>query len=280
MHNNSSEEEDKNLIVFLYIINVISIITCIILMVTYIPNKTKHSFPLDIVMFLLTSCVILSLVSFYIPNNGDESNLCIIQAYIVSFTSMINPMFCSLIPSVTYFNIIFGELIKKIKFYFKVIFILIVIFVNGTFFILASFKQREIFGKVGLVCEIKNDKLNIYFWIYFIIIFIFLVLNIIFVILTLISILLHFGKNGLNKYKQLFLYALFPLIIYIFNCLSRTIWKGQKFEKYYILFNDAMGFFFSLVYGVKDVIQNQFSDNKKQKEPLIDEIDSDIDSNN
>ena len=41
-----------------------------------------------------------------------------------------------------------------------------------------------------------------------------------------------------------------------------------------------MGFFFSLVYGVKDVIQNQFSDNKKQKEPLIDEIDSDIDSNN
>ena len=64
MHNNSSEEEDKNLIVFLYIINVISIITCIILMVTYIPNKTKHSFPLDIVMFLLTSCVILSLVSF------------------------------------------------------------------------------------------------------------------------------------------------------------------------------------------------------------------------
>ncbi len=280
MFNNSSEEEDKQLIVFVYIINVISITTCIILMISYIPNKTKHTFPLDISMFLLISCLILNLVSFYIPKNEYNINFCIIQAYIVSFTSMINPMICSFISSVIYLNIIFGELIKKIKFYIKLIFILIVIFVNGTYFIIASF-NTNIFGKVGLVCEIKNDdEFKIYFWVYFIIIFIFLGLNIIFVILTLISILYHFGITGLNHYKQLFLYALFPLFIYIFNCLSRTIWKGKDFEKYYILFINSMGFFFSLVYGVKDVIRNQFSAKKKVKEHLIDETVSDVNTFN
>jgi hypothetical protein len=271
MFNNKSEEGEKELIVFLYIINIISIITNIILLISYIPKKEKHTFPLDIAMFLITSCLILSLSSFYVPNN-EESIYCIIQAYIISFTSMINPMFCTLISSIIYFNIILGELIKKIKFYFKLIFILIVIFVNGTFFFISSF-HKDIFGKVGLVCEIKYEKL-IYFWTYFIIIFIFLILNIIFVILTLISISHYLGIHGLIHYKQLFLYALVPLLIYIFNCLSRTIWKGKNFEKYYILFNNAMGFFFSFVYGIKDVIQNQFSTKKNIKDPLLDDNDN------
>ena len=49
--------------------------------------------------------------------------------------------------------------------------------------------------------------------------------------------------------------------MYLFNCLSRTIWKERDFENYFILINDLMGFFFSLVYGLKNIIQEKFSSN-------------------
>ena len=35
-----------------------------------------------------------------------------------------------------------------------------------------------------------------------------------------------------------------------------------------------MGFFFSFVYGIKDVIQNQFSTKKNIKDPLLDDNDN------
>ena len=255
--------KDTILKILLYIVNIISSITCIIKSITYIPNKKKHSFPLDVAMLLLISCLILSLISFYIPEKNDQSIFCFIQAYIISFTSMINPMFFTLISSAIYLNTVYGNLVKKIKFYLKLIFVLILIFVNGIFFIMASFNMKTIFGEIGLVCEIKydSDLSKKYFWFYFSLIFIFLFANILFVFFAYVSILKQFGVEKLKNFKHLFLYAFFPLIIYLFNCLSRTIWKERDFENYFILINDLMGFFFSLVYGLKNIIQEKFSSN-------------------
>ena len=144
--------KDTILKILLYIVNIISSITCIIILITYIKNKKKHSFPLDVAMLLLISCLILSLISFYIPEKNDQSIFCFIQAYIISFTSMINPMFFTLISSAIYLNTVYGNLVKKIKFYLKLIFVLILIFVNGIFFIMASFNMKTIFGEIGFVC--------------------------------------------------------------------------------------------------------------------------------